>query len=1020
VRSYRLVPLPARPLLPLVSIGALPVNVKPLLLPAMAAALALVPLSARGAVVSNQIAEHVRAGEARIPVVVSLSTGGERPGFTVTRRLANVPIVTGWATAAEIAALALRQDVVHVGFDRIVRPAGQIGTAQIGADRLLGLGVTGRGRSVAVVDSGIDVAHPDLKPQGGSAWPGWNFADNDGNLADCSGHGTEVAGVIAGPQGLAPDAGLVVLKVFSMRDGCRSARASDVLASLDWVLSNREVWNVEAINLSLADDTSHRAFCDTEDPAGASTFAAARAAGLAVVVAAGNDGKTSGLPWPACFSNVAAVGMVYSASTGSVAWGGSASCEDALTGPDVVPCASTSGTGLSILAPGVGWTTTAAGGGRTAIFSGTSAAAPAATGAVLLARQARPLADPALAFDLLRATGVPVLDNRTGRFTPRLDLSAALDATTPVGSCGGSAIPDGTGEPLVCEAVVSALAGRVSTVTVALSINHPDPSQLVVSLTGPDGTNVLLMNHSGHPGEALREVFGRTLDPLVPLSSFAGKPASGSWRLRVLDDTPGAGAGRVVSWAVVIEPEALPPDVPFPGATALIPTSAHLMGKLGASFTTDVRLFNTDAVNSRLVALRFQPASGGPARTVSLSLPPHSTQALDDVLGNTFRTEGYGPLFLSAAGSVVAASHTATTAVRGGAFGLSIPATPLSAAGGAGTTLTLVPVFASTGFRVNVGLAEVTGNEVAAEIVVKDAHGAVRAVLPEKVPGGGLLQVNDIYAAAGIPPDASDRFEVRVLSGGGRVAAFATPIDDSSNDGAFFGTAVAGANLLLPTVARANGQLGARYVTDLKLANAGASPARVRVAFTPSSGVSFSPVLVNLAGGETLFLDDALGQLFAPASDTSGALRLTALDGATLFASSRTYTLDGARSYGVAIDPVSDASAAVPGRSLALTFLSGSPRERTNVGFVETGGLVTQLRVSLVSASGTVVAVRALALSPNEAVQWNDVFAEMQTSPLEHASMLVDVVAGGSATAWATLVDNRTNDGTYFAATLVP
>lgn len=995
-------------------------NVKPLLIAAAAAVLAFAPVSARAAVVSREITERLRAGEARIPVIVSLRSRGENAGFPVTRRLANAPVVTGWATAGEIAALALRPDVVHVGFDRLVRPAGQIGIAQIGADRLLVQGVTGSGRSVAVVDSGIDLEHPDLAPRGVASWPGWNFADNDGNLADCGGHGTEVAGVIAGPQGIAPDAGLVVLKVFSLRDGCRTARASDVLASVDWAVTNREAWKVEAINLSLADDSSHRAFCDTEDPAGASTFGAARAAGLAVVAAAGNDGRTSGLPWPACFSNVAAVGMVYSASTGSVAWSGSAACEDALTGPDVVPCASTSGAGLSVLAPGVGWTTTAAGGGRTAIFSGTSAAAPAATGAVLLARQARPLADPALAFDLLRATGVPVLDGRTGRYTPRLDLSAALDATTPVGSCGGSAIPNGTGEPLVCDAVVSALAGAVSTVTVALSIDHPDPTELVVSLTGPDGTNVLLMNHGGHPGEALREVFGRTLDPLAPLSTFAGRPAAGAWRLRILDGTSGAGAGRVVSWAIVIEPEALSPDVPFPGATGVIPTSAHVMGKLGASFTTDVRLFNTDPINFRTITMRFQPAPSGPARTVALTLPPLSTRALDDVLGNTFRTAGYGPLFLSAGGSVVAASHTATTALRGGAFGLSIPASPPSVAGGAGTTLTLLPVFARTGFRVNIGLAEVTGNEVTAEIVVKDSHGAVRAVLPQTVPGGGLLQVNDIYKAAGIPPDAADRIEVRVLAGGGRVAAFATPVDDSSNDGAFSGSAVAGADLLLPAVARANGQLGARYVTDLKLANAGASPARVKIAFTPTSGGSFSPVLVTLAGGETRFLDDALGQLFAPASDTSGALRVTALEGATLFASSRTYTLDGSRSYGVAIDPVSGTSDAVPGRTLALTFLSGSATQRTNVGFVETRGLVTRLRTSLFSASGALVAVRTITLSPNEAVQWNDVFAEMQTPPLEQASMLIDVIDGGSATAWATLIDNRTNDGSYFAATLVP
>ena len=249
---------------------------------------------------------------------------------------------------------------------------------------------------------------------------------------------------------------------------------------------------------------------------------------------------------------------------------------------------------------------------------------------------------------------------------------------------------------------------------------------------------------------------------------------------------------------------------------------------------------------------------------------------------------------------------------------------------------------------------------------------------------------------------------------------FATPVDDSSNDGAFSGAAVAGADLLLPTVARANGQLGARYVTDVKLANAGSSPARVKIAFYPTSGGTFSPVLVTLAGGETRFLDDAIGQLFAPASDTSGALRLTALDGAAIFASSRTYTLDGVRSYGVAIDPVSGASEAAPGRTLALAFLSGSSRERTNVGFVETAGVATHLRISLVSTSGAVVAVRALTLSPNEAVQWNDVFAEMQASGLEQASLLVDVVDGGSASAWATLVDNRTNDGSYFAATLVP
>ncbi|HSB63325.1 MAG TPA: S8 family serine peptidase [Thermoanaerobaculia bacterium] len=999
--------------------AVLRMNARALLRSAAVAALILAPLSARAAVVSPEVQARARSGQARIPVVLSLRTGAVRPGFSVTRRLVNAPVVAGWATAADIAALAARPDVLHVGLDRLVRPAGQIGTAQMGADRLLGLGVTGRGRSVAIVDSGIDLAHPDLKPPSSSGWPGWNFADNSGDLADCNGHGTEVAGVVAGPQGVAPEAGLVVLKVFSLNDGCRSARASDVLAAVDWAVTNREAWNIDAVNLSLADDSLHRAFCDADDPAGAATFAAVRAAGLAAVAASGNDGKSSGLPWPACLSNVAAVGMVYSASSGAVAWNGPPSCEDALSGPDVVPCASSSGPGLSMLAPGVGWTTTAAGGGRTAIFSGTSASAPAATGAVLLTRQTRPLADPALAFDLLRATGVPVLDNRTGRITPRLDLSAALNATTPIGSCGGAAIPDGSGE-LVCEAAISALTGRVSSVAVALSIEHPDVTQLIVSLSGPDGASIQLMSRSGRPGDALREVFGRTRDSLEPLSSFAGRPAAGTWRLRVLDVVPGAGSGRLVSWALLVEPEAPSAETPFSGATAVIPTSAHTIGRLGAFFTTDLRLFNADPANPQAVSVRFQPADAGPARTVSLTLPPLSARALDDVLGNTFRAVGYGPLFLSGPASVVASSRTATTAVRGGSFGLSIPASPRTAAAGSGAPLTLVPVFRSTGFRVNVGLTEVTGQDAPVEIVVKDAHGAVRAVLPETVPAGGLRQVNDIYATANLLPDAADRFEIRVVSGAGRVIPFATPVDDSSNDGAFSGASLADTDVLLPAVARADGRFGARYVTDLKIANAGVSPARVKASFFPTSGGAFSPVLVTLAGGETRFLDDALGQLFSPTTDVSGALRLTALDGAAIFASSRTYTLDGARSYGVAVDPVSGAGAAGPGRTLALTFLSGSALSRTNVGFVETAGAPTSLRVSLLTSSGVAVAARSLALGPNEAIQWNDVFAEMSTSPLEQASLLIDVLDGGSATAWATLIDNRTNDGSYFPATLVP
>ena len=78
------------------------------------------------------------------------------------------------------------------------------------------------------------------------------------------------------------------------------------------------------------------------------------------------------------------------------------------------------------------------------------------------------------------------------------------------------------------------------------------------------------------------------------------------------------------------------------------------------------------------------------------------------------------------------------------------------------------------------------------------------------------------------------------------------------------------------------------------------------------------------------------------------------------------------------------------------------------------------MRATLLAPDGTTVATRELALDALGAVQWNDVFAEMRAAPLPDASLVVDVLSGGSAAAYAILLDNRTNDASYFAAVLVP
>ena len=468
-------------------------------------------------------------------------------------------------------------------------------------------------------------------------------------------------------------------------------------------------------------------------------------------------------------------------------------------------------------------------------------------------------------------------------------------------------------------------------------------------------------------------------------------------------------------------PPRRPSATPFPGATSYVATTAHHFGKHGSFFTTDVRLFNADASAAHAVTLRFSPSGEDQApRTLSVALAPLATRSLDDVIRNAFRGDGFGPLFLNAVPAVVSATRTATTAPRGGSFGLAVPAESAASAAAAGATLVLVPCFKASGFRLNVGVTEVTGQPAAVEIVLRDPAGGLRALIPRAVPAGGLIQLDDLYGLANLKVGAADRIEVRVTGGTGRIAAWATPVDDATNDGSFLAAHTPSSSLLIPAVARAAGAYGARFVTDLKISNAGTGPVRVRISFSPTSGTTFPPALVTLGGSETRAYDDVLGTLFAPPGDTSGALLVTALDSGAVYASTRTSTSTGAGSYGLAIDPAGPASQAGPGRQLALTFLSSSSARRTNVGFVETGGAATRLRATLLAPDGTRAATLDFSLAAYQAVQWDDVFAAMQAAPLADASMLVTVLDGGSAVAYAIVLDNRTNDASYFAAALVP
>ncbi|MFG2789241.1 S8 family peptidase [Streptomyces sp. NPDC048419] len=233
-------------------------------------------------------------------------------------------------------------------------------------------GAAGRGVTAYVIDTGIRITHKDF---GGRASYGWDFVGNDRTANDGNGHGTHVAGTIAGTTyGVAKRADVVSVRVL---DNNGSGTTAQVIAGIDWV--TRHARKPAVANLSLGG--SHNAQLD----------AAVRnsiASGVTYAVAAGNDGLPAGLYSPADVKEAITVG-----ATGRT---------------DARAAFSNFGPAVDLFAPGVSITSAsfASDTGR-ATFSGTSMATPHATGAAALYLAGHPKATPAQVAKALVKLAVP-------------------------------------------------------------------------------------------------------------------------------------------------------------------------------------------------------------------------------------------------------------------------------------------------------------------------------------------------------------------------------------------------------------------------------------------------------------------------------------------------------------------------------------------------------------------------------------------------------------------------------------
>jgi subtilisin family serine protease len=327
--------------------------------------------------------------------------------------------------AALTASGKLASGVTHIWLDRKVKATKlDRDLEQIGAPAAWTAGATGKGVDVAVLDTGIDATHPDLK---GQIAEQQNFATDSTDTVDRFGHGTHVAATIAGTgaaahgerKGVAPDAHLLIGKVLNdSGDGYES----DIIKGMEWAASKAKV-----VSMSLGGEADDTADPDS-DPMAKATDDLTAQYGTLFVVAAGNDG-----PYP---DSVGSPGIAPAALT-----------VGAVDGDDQPADFSSRGGSLlkpDIAAPGVDIVSARAAGTRMGspvdadytAASGTSMATPHVAGAAADLLQKHPDWTPARLKAALTSTAHAVTGNVYQVGAGRLDVAAATAATVTADDSG--------------------------------------------------------------------------------------------------------------------------------------------------------------------------------------------------------------------------------------------------------------------------------------------------------------------------------------------------------------------------------------------------------------------------------------------------------------------------------------------------------------------------------------------------------------------------------------------------------
>jgi CubicO group peptidase (beta-lactamase class C family) len=407
-----------------------------------------------------------------------------------------------------------------------------------------------------------------------------------------------------------------------------------------------------------------------------------------------------------------------------------------------------------------------------------------------------------------------------------------------------------------------------------------------------------------------------------------------------------------------------------------IPAVAHTNGVGDSVWRTDLGLLNR---SSQTNAIRIRYYNGWEALEHELELASGESRVIPDVV-DWFGRTGFGPLQVFSSEALTVTSRTFNQSTEG-TFGQSF----------------------------DIGVHNQWRGFAKVDIELYDDNGALVHADTWTIPPLHTVQINRPYATFCGCVEIESGYAVLTVRSGQDIYVYGSVVDNATGDP----TAIpmkggdAAHRQWIAAAVHGPGVHDSVWRTDLSLLNLTGRPATAEIIFRRSDGTT-AVLPVNVLDGRQILVDDVVAQLGMVGS---GSIEINSDQ--PLLASSRTFNAGMDGTFGLFLGGVSAEAAADRGDEVWLPQLRQDQAFRTNIGLLNSGAVDARVRIFLYDKYGNELVSRWRTLLPHAWMQLQEPFSRLAgRSDIDVGSAKVEVSSGHGVIAYASVIDNTTNDGT--------